>query len=294
MSSSPGAVYVGLTEIKAAADVTGTTYDSVLLRMASHASGLIDQAAGRQFWPELATRYFDGNGKIELWLPEPVLAITTLTMSDDQGYSYSETPVENTDWWASDGLEYGRSPTQLLVMNPNGSYAIFYGGRRAVKIVGVWGWHRNYTAAWQSSQDALAASITAAATTLTVADADGVDAMGLTPRFEVGQLLRIDSEYLTVTAVTAGTTNSLTVVRACNGTTAAIHAKDAVIYVWRADDLVRQATLIQAVRWFKRGQSAFQDVSAALEFGQLTYARKIDPEVEFVLLDAGLRRLSVG
>jgi hypothetical protein len=288
------AIYVGLSEIKAAADVTGTTYDAVLVRMASHASGLIERAAGRQFWPELATRYFDGSGEADLWLPEPVLAITTLQLSDDSGDSYTETPVENTDWWASDGNVYGRSPTQLLVMNPNGSYSVFYSGRRAVKITGVWGWHRDYAAAWQNSKDALAASVTAAATTLTVADADGADAMGLTPRFDVGQLLRIDDEYMTVTTVTAGTTNSLSVVRACNGTTAAIHAKDAVIYVWRADELVRQATLIQAVRWFKRGQSAFQDVSAALELGQLTFARKVDPEVEFMLLDAGLRRLAVG
>lgn len=286
-------VYVGLSEIKAAADVTGTTYDAVLLRMASHASRLIDAAAGRQFWPELATRYYDGSGEAELWLPETWLAITTLQLSDDGGDSYSETPVEDTDFWCSDGAQYGRSPTQLLVMAPNGSYSLFYGGRRAVKVTGVVGWHRQYAAAWEDSGDTTQAELAAAATSVTVGNADGAGQMGLTPRFEVGQLLRIDSEFMAVTAVNTST-NVLTVVRGCNGTTAASHAAGTRVDVWRADELVRQCTLIQATRWFKRAQSAFQDVAAAMEAGTLTFARKIDPDVEFMLVEAGLRRLTVG
>lgn len=285
-------VYAGLSEIKAAADVSGTTYDAVLLRMASHASRLIDEATGRVFFPELATEYVDGSGEAELWLPRPVLSISALAMSSDSGASYTASLTEDTDFWCSDGWRFGQGPTQLLVMSPNGSYAIWYGGRRAVRITGVWGWHRNYAAAWQDSQDTLAALLSSSATTLSVANADGADQMGLTPRFEVGQLLRIESEFLAVTGVNTAT-NVLTVVRGCNGTTAAAHASGQRIDVWHAHDLVRQATLIQAVRWFKRGQSAFQDVSAALELGQLTFARKTDPEVEFMLVEAGLRRLSV-
>lgn len=286
-------VYVGLSEIKAAADVTGTTYDAVLLRMASHASRLIDAAAGRQFWPELATRYYDGSGEAELWLPETWLAITSLALSYDGGDSYSETPVEDTDFWCSDGAQYGRSPTQLLAMAPAGSYAIFYGGRRAVRLTGVVGWHRQYAAAWEDSQDVVQGMLGSSASTVSVADADGPGQDGTGPRFDVGQLLRIGDEFVGVTAVDAAT-NALTVVRGCNGTAAADHASGSRIDVWRADELVRQATLIQATRWFKRAQSAFQDVAAAMETGTLTFARKIDPEVEFMLVDAGLRRLTVG
>lgn len=286
-------LYVGLSEIKAAIEVTTTTYDAVLLRMASHASRLIDIATGRQFYPELATRYVDGSGEAELWLPEPVLAISSLAMSDDEGYSYTETPVEDTDWWASDGAQYGRSPAQLLVMSPNGSYAVFYAGQRSLRITGVWGWHRSYTAAWEDSQDTIQAEASASTTTITVGNADGLNQLGLANRFEIGQLLRIDAEYLAVTAVNTAT-NALTVVRGCNGTTAASHAIGTRVDIWRPDDLVRQATLIQAVRWFKRAQSAFQDVAAAAELGQLAFARKIDPDVEFMLVEAGLRRLTVG
>ena len=286
-------IYAGLTEIKTAADMTGTAYDAVLLRMASHASRLIDAATGLHFYPELATRYLDGNGATRLWLSDPALAITTLQLSSDNGYSYTETLTENTDFWCSDGAQYGRSPTQLLVMSPNGSYSVFYNSLRAVKVTGLWGYHRNYAAAWEDSQDTVQAEVSPSTTSITVGNADGSNQLGLAYRFEIGQLLRIDSEYLAVTAINTST-NALTVVRACNGTTAATHAASTRVDIWRPDDLVRLATLIQATRWFKRAQSAFQDVAAAAELGQLTFARKIDPEVEFLLIDAGLRRLTVG
>ena len=286
-------LYVGLSEMNAAADVAGSSYDAVLLRMASHASRMLDAAAGRLFYPSLATRYFDGSGEAELWLAEPVLAISAAGLSSDFGATYGESPVEDTDWWASDGVRYGGSPTQLLVMAPAGSYGAWYKGRRSVRITGVWGWHRNYAAAWVDSGDTLAETLSTNATTLSVADANGAGQDGLTPRFEVGQLLCIESEFLAVTGVDTDE-DELTVVRGCNGTTAATHAAGQRIDVWQPDELVRQCTLIQAVRWFKRGQAAFQDVTAAFEMGQLTYAKRVDPEVEFMLLEGGLRRLTVG
>ena len=57
--------------------------------------------------------------------------------------------------------------------------------------------------------------------------------------------------------------------------------------------VVKQAVVIQAARWFKRGQQAFQDVSAAAEVGQLTYAQKLDPDIETMIWAAGLRRLAI-
>lgn len=279
--------YVGLDEVKSACDVTGTSYDSLLVRFALHASRLLDAASGRYFFPELATRYVDGSGADELWLPEPALAISEVAESYDSGTTY--TAVAGSDYYISDGQHYDRSPTQLLV---RGDDATWPAGRRSVRIAAVWGWHRNYSAAW-ARVDALAAQASAAATTLSVADADGVDETGATPRFQVGQLIRLESEFCQVSAVNT-VSNALTVKRALLGTTAALHVIATAVEVWRPDELARQATLIQTVRWFKRSQSAFQDVAAAMETGTLTFARKLDPEVEFMLVEAGLRRLTVG
>ncbi len=46
---------------------------------------------------------------------------------------------------------------------------------------------------------------------------------------------------------------------------------------------IKQATIIMAIRQFKRGQQAYQDTGAILELGQLRYVQKIDPDVAALL-----------
>lgn len=46
---------------------------------------------------------------------------------------------------------------------------------------------------------------------------------------------------------------------------------------------ITQATLVQVVRWFKRGQQAFQDAGAIIELGQLMYVQKLDPDIAVVI-----------
>lgn len=50
-------------------------------------------------------------------------------------------------------------------------------------------------------------------------------------------------------------------------------------YSTEPPDDVRMATIIQAVRWFKRGQQAFRDVGAIPDLGQLMYTKALDPDV---------------
>lgn len=280
-------------QVKRALEISGTTYDALIVEALRATSALITEAAGRSFVPTQAIRYLDGNGRSSLWLPEPWLSITTLSLSSDHGVTYTD--LAGTDWWQSDGATYDVTPIQLLVLNPNGSYGAFYTGRRAVKLAGWLGWHRNYATAWDDSGDTVqdAAGVTANATMITTSDVDGSGAQGLTPRFSVGSLAKIDSELVEVIGVST-TQNKLTVVRGVNGSTAATHDKGTRIYTWRPDDLAHQATLIQAVRFFKRAQQAFADAGASIDLGKLIFAKKVDPDVEAILVTAGLRRLSVG
>jgi len=44
-----------------------------------------------------------------------------------------------------------------------------------------------------------------------------------------------------------------------------------------------QASIIQAGRWFKRGQQAFQDTGAIAELGKLTYTKRLDPDVDEII-----------
>jgi len=282
-----------LDEVKRALSVTGTAYDAPLVQALTQTSRLVSAAAGRRLVPWAATRYVDGDGTGRLWLPETWLSIATVSLSSDLGQTY--TALAGTDWWASNGIMWDEPPFELLAMNPNGAYGEFYAGARTVKIAGTLGWHASYGAAWPASGDTVqdASGLSASATTVTVADADGADASGLTPRFSPGQLLRVESEYLGVLVVNA-TTNAVTVERGANGSTAASHAKGTAICTFRPDGLAQQAAVTQASRAFKRGQQAFADAGASGELGQLMYVKRLDPDVEAILMAGGLRRLAVG
>ncbi len=59
-------------------------------------------------------------------------------------------------------------------------------------------------------------------------------------------------------------------------------------------DAIRQACLIQAARWYKRGQSAWADTLASPDFGQLMYRQKVDPDVAMILQAGRYIRPAVG
>lgn len=50
-------------------------------------------------------------------------------------------------------------------------------------------------------------------------------------------------------------------------------------YAAAIPDFIKQAAIIQAARWFKRGQQGFVDTGAVVELGQMTYTQALDPDV---------------
>ena len=56
-------------------------------------------------------------------------------------------------------------------------------------------------------------------------------------------------------------------------------------------DEVKQCTIIQATRWFKRGQQAFQDVAATAALGQQQFSGRIDADIAELLRH--LRRVAL-
>lgn len=53
-----------------------------------------------------------------------------------------------------------------------------------------------------------------------------------------------------------------------------------------------QATIILAVKWFKRGQQAFADTGAISDLARLTYTKKLDPDVELILSHPKFQRIA--
>lgn len=48
-------------------------------------------------------------------------------------------------------------------------------------------------------------------------------------------------------------------------------------------DEIVQVSIVQTMRWFKRGQQAYQDTGAIVELGMLKYAQSLDPDLAQVV-----------
>lgn len=157
-----------------------------------------------------------------------------------------------------------------------------------ITIGGVWGYHSDYANAWQAVDTVQDAPLTAIATTLTVVDVDGADLWGFTPRIDRGNLLRIGDEYLVVTAVNTDT-NTATVRRGVNGTTAAEHAQGTAVEVWQVDAPVRDAVARQVGFTYQRRGAYVQ--KQVTELGaEIRFPDDLLPDLENVLEDYQWRR----
>lgn len=140
-------------------------------------------------------------------------------------------------------------------------------GPQMVSVTGIWGMHTDYAHAWLAV-DALAAAITTTtATTFTVASAAGDDAYGQPYRISIGHLLKIDDEYMEVVKVV---TNTITVIRGANGSTAATHLIAAVVYRWEVIPEVQYAVARQAGLLYSR-LGAYQTVDVSPVGSEVRY-----------------------
>lgn len=122
-----------------------STDDALIGEFVTAVSRWVDRFTGRAHEPgafavdgnSAETRYFDGVRDDEIWIDECV-SIETVATSDDFGETYDS--WASTDYWTSDGARYGKTPIRLLVANPNGDYAYFSAGRRALRISAIWGY----------------------------------------------------------------------------------------------------------------------------------------------------------
>ena len=255
-----------------------TKYDTLLTRLASGVSRWIDNECKRVFYPSLATRYFDGGGRAGLWVPD-LLSITSISYSDDDGDTY--TALVAADYIATVAGDYNslKSYTKLIISRLSDTLSVWPLGQRSVKIVGVWGYADDRDRVWDDTGDTVENNpLTAGGTSLTVNDVDGLDIYGVLARFQGGQLLRIESEYIETSLTISTTANTIGITRGRNGTTDAAHVVNTAISVWRPPEPIREAVIIQAVRQMERGFQGFGDARANPDVGQMFWFKQIDPE----------------
>lgn len=202
--------YHAYKEIKTTVATLTTAQRMRILGNLRDASAYVDTHCARFFHPKIDTLEFDYHTSWEIRFGNHDL----LEASEVKTENGVET-VAAADYYLLTGRDYNLGPFNLLVIRSDSAITLNLGVRpeKANSVAGTWGYHEDWDNAFLGSLDTVQDNpLSAAATSLTVSNADGADADGFEPRFQVGQLLQIESEWLYVAAVNA-TTSVLTVAR---------------------------------------------------------------------------------
>ena len=214
---------------------TDTDSDQDLLHSLQEASQLIESLTQRRYCPLLQTRTVALNpaDPRELILPDDLLELRSISAG-----------ARSLDLADIRRLPRDRdAPTSVLQLVKGASFAVAEGDVNEVSIEGTWGWHDRWTQAWRASGDAVRDNmLDEAATVINVNDTAASDLDGFSPRFQVGRLLRIDAEYMRLTAVD-GAQHRLTVLRGVQGTAATSHRLGAKIDSYAPALAIRDLTL---------------------------------------------------
>jgi hypothetical protein len=255
--------YATLADAKAELKATGTVDDSKILRNLRNISARVDrlkQSRRPFFLPYVESRlvrvdrdHINSYDSL-LTFPDPLLSLASVDVAGT-----ALTVGTTVEAWPTLDSPFH----QLRIIGFDSVWYSYYtddGEPPMATITGVWGFHRDYANAWLSVDTVKnAAGITAAATSITVADVDGTDGYGFSPRLSAGAFIKVGSEFMQVTA-TDTAANAITVIRGVHGSTAAAHALDDAIYVFQVEDDIRRVVARQAAFMYARA-GAFESTT---------------------------------
>jgi len=271
-----------------------------------------DAETNRKFAPQRQTRSYDHPGGVgtsypypnapsstgpvvrvggryrvadELCLDNDLLQVVALTTQS------GGVTISASDYWLLTGESYNYPPYDRIRLRPNGTTTLFsYSGTayQANQVDGYWGYHESWNEAWQLVDAVLNNPLAVGAASVTVADVDGEDEQGLTPRFKTQQLIRFGSTSTAEYAYIIGKSpeaNALTVKRGVNGTTAAQQALNTAIYVYRPMDEINHALLALAAWSYRRKDSigSFDDRPVASPTGMIIMPNYLPVEVKAMI-----------
>lgn len=205
--------------------------DDALLRALQEASHLIESATLRRYCPRIETLEVrpDRSNPRVLILPDDLLELRAV---NDEGGA-----LDLADLVALP--RQGDEPASILQLKPGGFFRLGLSPVGSVSVSGVWGWHDRWSQAWRDSGDHLSEhALSASSTLIDVAESEGADEDGARPRFHVGHLLRIDGEYLRVTAIDRSASR-MKVLRGVAGTRATGHLRGAKIESYAPAPVIR-------------------------------------------------------
>jgi hypothetical protein len=238
--------YASLAQVKRQLRISDTTDDEVLKTTISNVSRQIDQFCDRHFFPIVAVKYFETDDYSELSIPgEDLLSVTTLEVDQDDDGTYEESWASNTYVLCprNAATEYPSRPYWEVEVPLRNTNYFPVAGEYPIKITGLWGYYNQLTAT-----TTVHTSIDSSATLIALHNASTL--------LEVGQTILIDSEQMFITVI-AGV--NVTVTRACNGTTGASHAVDAVVSTYTYP-VIGEAATHQAVLAYRQTTNPYGTV----------------------------------
>ncbi len=253
--------YCTLAELKARLGITDTNDDAILKLVLEAASRAVDLHCNRRFSVETRTRYYTARYG-DLLDVDDLLSITTLKTDADGDRTYEDTwnltDYDLTPFNAP--YEQPPRPYSAIETTPSALYS-FPTVSKGIQIIGSWGFYQNLQAL-----DVLGAAITSTTATTLTATSGTLWSPGMT--------VLIGSEQMHVQSVA---TNTVTVTRGANGTTAATALTGATVQVYTYP-LVNEAALLLGARLFKR-KDAPLGVLGSLDLGYVRVSAREDPEV---------------
>jgi hypothetical protein len=213
-----------------------------------------------------------------LRLDDDLLALESVTNGDGTAITLTNLVLEAPNLYPKSALRFKSGSGLYWLPGTDGTR------EQVINVTGWWGYHPQYDSAWVDSLDTVqdTGGISASATSIKVSDADGAAADLDSPRFQAGQLIKIESEFVSVISVNA-TSNTLTVQRAYNGTVAATHAKTTTIYLYRPyENLVLAATRFAVWRYRQKDANVF-DKTVSFETGTTIIPAAVPADVRSLL-----------
>ena len=236
------------------------------------ASAIVERALDTWFYPRILTRYYDHpqpDADI-LELGQWLLSVTTFTTEN------TNNDVVATDYFlvhTAQDPDHNKSPYRLVIMNPDGDYPYLeWSGtkRKANAIAGVWGYGDDSE---DTGATVLNNPLAIGGTSLTV----------LTGLLETGWMLLIEDEQVFASAVSEGDPNdTVTIVRARGGTTAAAHVATTAISRYVPPYDIELLTGILAARLFHRGTASWADIIGTRETAR-QFVKAMAAEASYVL-----------
>lgn len=226
--------------------VTLSDDKSVIKKYIGEASQLITNWCNRSFVPYINTnaqvKYYLSKYRIQQ-LPDDTLSVTSIT---DAGGT-AITQYELRDIYN----QLSGFPYKWFQVSNQQSFSITDTNGYSPKwtVNGIFGYSRqSYANSWKNTTTLNDGSVTNSVTGLTVSSAANIEEL---------DYIRIDTEFMQVTDIA---TNTLTVVRGVNGSTAASHSDTTQVDVWQIDPAIKLAATRLSAYLYSSRQQEFQSV----------------------------------